>query len=236
MRSETWLRHNNARFIYFSYKDSPYYSFLILIIIISVSIVLIFNILMPQANSWFSIRDESIATQQRISIITGNIDYMSKLNKTALENNRQTVIRALPVEKDFADIINAVGVSAVRSGISVNDFTFALGSVPTASSETIMLELSLNGSIDGIKTFIKEIGEKLPLSEVDAVDTTNTTTAISLKFHSKSYRPLKIRDEEPIRPVSAENGTILGTLSTWSSNTSSDPLALPPPSSSIPLF
>jgi Tfp pilus assembly protein PilO len=248
MKKEVWRGQNSIRFLYLRYKDSPYYSLLVLIFVLLICFLLVFQIIVPQVNNWFSIRDEAIAMRQKIAVLRSNFTFISSLNKLTLENNRQTMIRALPAEKDFADIINAVAVTAVRSGVSVDDFSFNLGRISSTSADlvksgedlsSINLSLSLSGGVDRVKKFITEIGEKLPLSEVVSVDTSNSATSLSLLFYSKPYHLQNVPDEEPVRTISAENGSILGTLSNWSSsmNTAIEENPQPPASSSgMPLF
>lgn len=245
MKKEVWHGQNTAKFIYFSYKDSPYYPLLILGFWLAASFILVVNIALPQAQNWFSIREEALATRQRIAIMNSNLTFMSNLNKTVLENNRQTVVRALPVEKDFENIINAVAESSVLSEVVVDDFNFALGPIASSSADSmkinngmdvISVNLSLDGGIDNIKKFITEIEQKMPLCEITSVDTGRGGTSINISFYSKTYRSLKIPYDEPINPVSAANGTMLGTLSGWKTGMGNSTEQNSPPSSSIPLF
>lgn len=247
MKTEVWRGQNSARFIYFRYKDSPYFSWLILSIIILVCFLLIFQIIIPQGQNWFSIRDEAVATRQRIDIIKKNTVFMSELNKNVVEGERQLAIRALPVEKDFGGIINAVTIAALKSGVSVDDFSFNLGRVTSASAEsskqpeasepTTKLSLSLSGDRDRIKSFISEISEKLPISQIDSIDSGDSNTIISLFFYSKAYVAPRITEEEPIRPLTPENNILYGKLLQWdvaSSYNENEPKQMS--SSDVPLF
>lgn len=245
MRKEAWLEHNNARFIYYSYKDSPYFQVLIVTVILLISFFLIGNILIPQTENWFSIRDETLATKQRIHIIKSNIAAISSQNKNKLEENRSAVIRALPVEKDFGSIVNAIAQSSAKSRVSINDFTFGLGSISTPSAskalplnslDTTTLTLSLKGDIDAVTTFIKELEKKLPLSEVESVDTSEGTINVLIVFYSKPYRPTKIFPDKPISLISPQNHSLVDTLARWKADSASFAGELPIRSTDTPLF
>lgn len=246
MKKEVWHGPNTARFIYLSYKDTPYFSLIIFSFLLLISLLLILNIVIPQTQNWFSLREEAIATQARVDTLKKNISYMSGINKTSLENNRQTVIRALPVEKDFESIINAVTASSALSGVSIDDFSFALGPIASSSGamlkknnglDMITITLSLGGNIGNIKNFIAGIEEKMPISEIVSAETGKDGTTISLLFYSKPYRPVNILYTDPIQPVSAANTTLLGKLSSWSKGIMSSSEETPPaPSADIPLF
>lgn len=249
MKREVWRGQNSLRFLYYRYKDSPYYSLIILFIVICACFILILNIIIPQVYNWFSVRDEAIATQVKINTLHRNLDFMSlQINKTTLENNRQLALRALPIDKDFGDIVNSIAISAVKAGVSVDDFSFNPGQIsksninPTKSGlnlSSIKVTLSLTGGLKETSKFIAEINEKLPANEIQNVDTSNGRSTISIIFYSKPYKASSIQLDQPIKVISAENGNLLGTLSGWNA----DMNALyggnqPPPASSeaVPLF
>jgi Tfp pilus assembly protein PilO len=231
MKREVWRGQNSLRFIYYRYKDSPYYSFIILFVVICVCFILIFNIIIPQVYNWFSIHDEVVSTQERMNIMQRNLDFISlQTNKTTLENNRQLALRALPVEKDFGNIINAVAIAAAKSGVSVDDFNFNPGQISKAdvnpvksglNLSDIKVTLSLTGGVKETGKFIAEINEKLPVNEIQNIDISNGRSTISLVFFSKPYKASALQLDQPIKLISAENGRLLGTLSEWSANMNS---------------
>lgn len=248
IKKEAWRGQNSAKFIYFRYKDSPYFSLLMLSIILIVCFLLVTTVIIPQAQKWLSIRDEETATRQRLANIRNNIAFMSALNKQANDDNMKLAVRALPVEKDFGAIINAVAIAAVQSGVSVDDFSFSLGLVSSGSGAkksqgemnenmTSSITLSLEGGIDKMKTFITKIGEKLPISEIESVNFDNNGTYLSLFFHSKPYAAPRVSEDESINALSAENNSLFGKLAAWDEISSYDDNLLTPASSAaIPLF
>ncbi len=249
MKQEAWRGQNSIRFLYYRYKDSPYYSFIILFVVICVCFILIFSIIIPQVHNWFSIRDETIATQGRIATLRHNLDFIShQVNRATLEDNRQLTLMALPVDKDFGDIINSVAIASVKAGVSVDDFNFSPGQISKTSggstgsgsdlSDT-KVTLSLTGGVKEVKKFIAEINEKLPINDIESVDMGNSGSTISIVFFSKPYKASVIHEDEPIEIISAENGKLLGILSEWSSsmNVLSGGDRLPQASSAaVPLF
>ena len=228
MKHEVWRGQSSLRFLYYRYKDSSYYLFFVLFVVIFVCFILIFNIIIPQVNNWFSIRDETIATQGRIATLRQNLDFIShQVNRTTLENNRQLALRALPVDKDFGDIINSVAIAAVKAGVSVDDFNFSPGQISNISAGSVSpgydlsdtkVTISLTGGVEGVKKFITEVNRELPLNNIENVDMGNGRSTISIVFFSKPYKAAVIHGDEPIKIISAENGKLLAILSEWSSN------------------
>lgn len=229
MIKEKFRGSNSARFIYYSYKDSPYYSLLILSVLLSIGILLLFGFVMPQFESFFSLRDEAIAARGRISILNSNLTFMSRLNKNALENSRETVVLALPVEKDFAPIIASINRSSQNTGMTVDDYAFGLGplspdpaaqQVQANTGEFIYIKLSLKGDVANLKNFIKEMNEKLPLSDVESIEAESDSAFITFKFFNKAYKAPLINPEDPINPISAQNSLLINKLSSWRSEIS----------------
>lgn len=224
MIKEKFRGSSSARFIYYSYKDSPYYSLLLLSVILSFGILLFFGFVIPQFESFFSLRDEAIAARGRISILNSNLAFMSQLNKTALENSRMTVVQALPVEKDFASIISSINQSSRNAGVTIDDYTFGLGPLNSEApavqaqnnpGEFIYIKLSLKGNVSDIKNFIKEMSEKLPLNEVESIEAESDSAFITLKFFNKAYKAPKFNNEDPINPISSQNSLLINKLNTW---------------------
>ncbi len=247
MKIEVWRGQKTLRFLYFRYKDSSYFYLFNLSICILVSLILIFQVVIPQLQNWFSIRDEEAVTLQKIKILRENISFMSELNKDLLEKNRRLANLALPVEKDFGVIIDAVTMAAAKSGVSIDDFSFNLGLVSSISGEIKIesksddstmtkLSLYLNGDVDKIKNFITQIGEKLPISQIELVDIISDDVYISLLFYSKPYEKPLILEDKPINPLSAENNNVFSKLSRWDDGNSSDENQVVNPSLAVPLF
>lgn len=228
MKGEIWRGQNSIKFLYYRYKDSPYYSLVVLFVVVLVCFVLVFNMILPQIYNWFSVRDEVVATQDKLSTLRRNLNFISfQVNKTTLEENRQIALRALPVDSNFGDIVNAIAIAAVKSGVSVDDFSFSPGQVPSTSGalgksssdfSTVRVTLSLAGGVSEVGKFMAEINEKLPVNNVERVEIKNGRSILSIVFFSKPYKASVFKGDEPIEVVSAENGSLLNTLSEWNSS------------------
>lgn len=247
MKTEVWRGQNSIRFFYYRYKDSSYFSLIIVFISIIISFLLFFKVIVSQAQNWFSLKDEVRASSERIAILRNNYIFMSNMNKKLLEDNRKLVIRALPEEKDFGEIINAVMIAAAKSGVSLEDFTFNLGLVSTDSAKMqknmknnepiTRLSLSMNGDIDRIKEFINEIGEKLPINQVESISIDRGSVYISLFFYSEPYVQPRVFEDEPINPLNPENNRVFGKLSEWNKSSSFEETSqIQTSSSATPLF
>jgi len=238
------MKQNNSLFFYYNrFKDSPYYSLSLIVGVVSISLILIFQLIIPQLESWFSIRDEVIATSARISTINQNINFMNNVDKSRLNNELQVSTNALPTEKDLGAILGALSDSALLAGVSFDDFSFQLGTIASGSGQnddkpsvkdlsTIKLTVVISGSVDGIGKFLKQINEKLPLSEIVSVDGDPEATSVTLQFYQKQFPNIKFQDDRPLTSLSDADVALLQKLSKWQTSS----LKAPAASSSVPLF
>lgn len=127
MKKEVYFGKNSLRFLYYRYKDSPYYFLGIIVFTILCCLVLIVQVIMPQYDKWFSIRNEVEITQKKIDILKQNVNYMNTLDRALVADHFQVAIAAMPVEKDFSTILAAVNDSALKAGVALEDYSFQLG-------------------------------------------------------------------------------------------------------------
>lgn len=248
MNDEVWIGKKNFRFWYYRYKDSPTFSFSIIGVTIVVCLILIVQVIIPQVQTWFSIRDEVIATTDRITVIRNNLAYMSNLDKTLLDKQLETATAAVPPQKDFSSILNAIFEAALQSGVSLGDFSFNVGNVSATAAgapkdasqkdlSAIEVTLVLSSNLDGGKRFLTKIKEKLPLSEVVKLEGNLQATTVTIRFFQKPLAKIVYQDTQPLPPVSPQHQQLLQQLSSWRVNTQQN-FALPSGTSAerIPLF
>lgn len=252
MNDDILLEKNSLRFLYYRYKDSPYFSLTIVGAIIVVCVILIIQIIIPQAQSWFSLRDEVLATRERIAVLRENQNFMNNLDRSLLESQLQVATQALPHEKNFDSILDAISVAALTAGVSLGDFSFQVGTISSASPSAqqavpgadpngltnVDITLTVASNIDGTKRFLKEVKEKLPLSEVSHVEGSPQNTVVTLRFFQKALPQLSFDKAKPIVPVSDTNKQMLQQLSSWQGSSPTETTTAPIGSSSgaVPLF
>lgn len=248
MNKRVFFGQNDIRFFYFRYKDSKYYSLSIFFLIIIVCVILFINFLTPQFNKYLSIRQEVIDKRERIRIINENINFMNNLDKSKLNTQLKTATRALPAEKDFYGILNALSDSSIRSGATLSDFSFNVGEIAsksadttdkkTPSDNTIAVTVSVKGNIERIRLFLKLINENLPLSEVISVgnERSNNLTTINLKFYYKQYPEITFKADSSINPLAEEKIRLIEKLALWQRSSAKDIVIPVGTSSAAPLF
>ena len=242
-----WIGKKGLRYWYYRYRDSEYYVMGMIAVTIVVCLLLIFYVIMPQLNNWFSIRKQVIAARGRIATLQSNITFLNSLDRATLDQQLQTASTALPPEKDFSTMLNAISDAANASGISLNDFAFQVGNIASSSGQaadiryrdiaTIKITLVANGSIDQIHTFIATLSKRTPLSEVTNLDGTGKNVSISVQFYQKPLPKIDVSGNTQLQPISAQKLALLQELSKWKSSPAVQQLFPQSASSSgVPLF
>lgn len=225
MKSDTWIGKKGYRYWYYKYRDSEYFSIAIMAATVIACVVLIFSVIIPQLTTWFSIRDEVLATQARIAVIQNNINYMNTLDKKVIDTHLETATVALPPEKDFGIMLNVLTEASLESGVALNDFTFQVGNVNSNKDQivdprfkdlsNIKMTVVVSGSVTNVRRFIRTLEESIPLSEVVNLDGSGQTISVSMQFYQKNLPQIDIQPDQPIVGLTADKTALLDKIATW---------------------
>lgn len=222
MKKEVWIGKKGFRYWYYRFRDSEYFSLTLIGFTIIVCVVLVLFVIIPQVNNWFSVRDEVIATRQRIRILQDNNTFLKNMDKNRLSEEVQTATTALPIEKDFSAILSVISDSALVSGVSMNDYSFSVGTVDgkavkqqkQTGMDSMRVTVVLSGTIRNVRRFISEVEKSLPIAEVVALDGTDQSVAVTVQFYHKGLPTVKIDEDKPLSSLPAEKLGILQKLQT----------------------
>lgn len=233
-----WYNINNLRYWYFRYKDTQYYSVSLIIITLCVCLFLIFQIIIPQFEDWFSIRAEVVSVQQEISSINQNINFIISLNKQALSQQLRIATAAMPDEKSFGDISNAITYAAETANVSLEDYSFQVENESDSTTPGVSytdLSLVVDGNMVQVTNFIHTIYQELPIAAVKEVSATSLSANITLVFYSKTEPRSSFSTENSLSPITASQISLLNKLSLWQQNTLPQS-SVNASSSPVPLF
>jgi hypothetical protein len=211
----------SLRLLYFRYKDTPWINLSTVVLILLVSMVLIGRLLLPQIQNWFSVQKEVAAANERIKNLRANQLQMSSMSDAVLANQLKTVTTALPIEKDYAGILQVISVASINAGVALNDYSFSVGDLSTQSATlttdpSISLKLSVEGEISRVIEFLKELNEKVPLAEIITTDISEAGAEVSLLFFFKVIpEKIPVSYTEPFKTVEGTNAQLLLTLEEW---------------------
>ncbi len=208
---------------YYNFRYSKYYPVVVPIFITAVGIIIFVVLILPQMTNWLSVQSEIAATQGRIDVMRQNSRILESLNKSDVDRDFAVVAQALPSDKDFIGILNAISKSALSSNITLNDYEFGLGAVSVGRdgkksdipSIPVSIGLTIEGSVDNFSKFMSEIERKFPLAEVKSLNYSEDTGEILVVFYMKPFTKQDLNYSDPIQSLDQEQRSILQVLYQW---------------------
>jgi hypothetical protein len=231
--------------LYYRYKDTVVFEVSVISIIILASFFLLVKVVVPQVENWFSINAEVTEEQTTISQLRANKSALVTADDSLLNQDVAVVSSALPFQKDFTGVLNAVNAASANAGVVLDDYSFQVGNLSTKSAQlsqgtSLTLKLSLKGGIEEIQGFIKEIQQKLPLAEVVSTSYSENGSALEVLFFYKlTPKQTQVSYTNPLPILTGDKETLLNTLAKWkdaSNGSGSDLVPVTPASGSAEPF
>lgn len=223
MNNETKYSIKRLLILYYSFRYSEYYPLFIPILSLIGSIGIIWFFLVPQVQSWFSVQEEIKVTRNRIQTVQSNIYYMKLTNGQKIDEDYALSTRAMPMEKDFIEILKVLSETASLANVTLKDYSFIVGKAPKvgvnleSKSEFVQVEVtfSLEGSAIAMRHLIQQIEKKLPIVELKLADFADNEAQISLVFYSKPLPSVTIEDSVPIEGLTKKENELVSELREW---------------------
>lgn len=138
----------------------------LLIILITGSIFL-----KPKVVSLIEIQKKNSLERKRLSRLTEKVVALEGLDVNELTVKSDSLLRALPAEKDIPNFLASIKIISQQAGVSLLSLGVDPGALGTASSETkslpfVSFNLLVQGEKDKIKDFIQKIETVIPLMRV----------------------------------------------------------------------
>jgi hypothetical protein len=176
--------------------------------IIALCLVIILFFVWPQFSNYLNNRDSVTADLHTIDTLNTNITTVANLDESSIDKDLIVASAALPSEKDFAGILNAISQAASIANVTVGDYSFQIGNLfggkTSGASEgqlNINITLSLTGDLESTKAFMDALSKEFPLSEVENIASRGDGGAqIQATFF---YNPLPQVVFNPTMPIAA---------------------------------
>lgn len=210
MNRPSVINQTTFHLLYTKYKN---YS--IPLIVVIVSIFLIVFIILPQFQNWQTSKTEAGLTEEKVQVLTKTLDVIGKTDNQTLNNNIQLTTRALPEDKDFSAIINAITNTAITSSVILDDYTFQVGELGSHDPKIqyLQLLLAIRGNAGDVNRFIQTLETQLPLSDVTNIQINGDDSAqITLVFYYNPFPKLTFDAAQTIDPLTSKEESILKTI------------------------
>lgn len=203
------------KFLYRRYKE-----FGVPFVVILVCTVLLIAVLVPQFQNLLDLSRKAKESEKNLEVLEKNLNLLSSLNENQLDSQMKTVTLALPANKDFIGIINAINYASSVSGVGISDFELSVGELakddlsPSDSSAT-SVTLAVNTDTEGVNRFINTLTNTLPLSEVTSVSTGDFSSSLTVNFHHKPFPVSKSQGISPVASLSNDELTFINKLANF---------------------
>jgi len=189
-------------------------SYIFPIIIFLASILLFSQFVIPQFKLLTAAQGEIKELNAKTEILNQNLNLLSNINDETLGSQLDLLDLALPNDKDFMGVLNAVNIAAQKAGVSIGSFSFQVGNLATSESKgtfpVISLTVPITADSAGANSFIQILSNTFPLSEVNSVKINDSSSVINLSFYYKSVDASGYSQDSPISPIS-QDGLLLIT-------------------------
>ena len=200
--------------VYRHYKDN-----ILPIAVILVCILIFFFVVIPAFKQFMHTQEQLKIEMQKLDILKNNYNFLLNLEDSQIESDYNLMSRALPSNKDFVRIMNAVSIASQKTGVAVGDFDFSLGNLDKTTDQTlfpsIKININLGGNVQSITKFVTELYKTAPVSEVTTIKATGTFASLEIKFYYKPFPPLNVSSESPIVPYSEQSLSLMKEVSSW---------------------
>lgn len=222
------LKNSSLQLLYVHFKNSAMYPISVIIFILLIAAFLVFYVIIPQYDQWFSIQNEVADTKAKLDVVNNNLNFIGSLDKKKLNDKLKVASSALPLEKDFAPVIGAIADAAIEAGVSTEDYSFRVGRIASNSAEgatlysanAISLAIVVNIPVTDVQKFVRAIERKLPLSSVTSLEADSRSTTISVSFLNKPYVSKPFNDETSIKRLTRDQETLLKQMAEWKASSS----------------
>lgn len=196
-------------------------------VVIFVSILLIIQVVIPQFRTLSLVREEAKQAEKVLDGLKQDLSVLESQDQETLESQLRTSSLALPINKDFGGILNALYSAAARSGVNIGRFSFEVGNLESKDEKdvkfsTIDLSVNLDNDILAVNSFVDIIGKTLPISDISIIRTDNKISNIGLLFYYRTLPPASLKKGGRIVPLSQKHLGLLSKINDFNNTVAAD--------------
>lgn len=201
-------------FFYNKYKN-----YLVPILTLVICFFLLIGITIPQIGLLSQRQAELKAEEEKLNILNKNYSILSNLSSSSLDSRLKLSTDALPIDKNFAAIINSINLSAEKAGVFLGDYQFTVGdlskSTPGKTASFLEVDLSINGGAISIGKFVGELYKSLPIAEVKNIVVNNNRGQLTVDFYYRNYAPIDSNSFSPLPELTKDRIDILKEIGNY---------------------
>jgi hypothetical protein len=199
--------------------------------VVLAAILLFIIVVLPQIMNFPAKKSERDVEVARLTEIKQAKEILQSLDRIKLDSDLKIADSALPSDKNFEIILNAISAAASLSNSQITDYKYSQsGPVAPASAQALSglnFEIEIEGEIDQAVKFIDELYKTYPISEAKKIDYDGGISKVSLVFYYNPFTTGVAKEAALARDSSPAEKKALAELSKWNINTIEQDLAFP---------
>ncbi|MBI2613409.1 MAG: hypothetical protein HYW62_01430 [Candidatus Levybacteria bacterium] len=192
-------------------------NFILPSVIILACIVLFFQFVIPQFGLLLAAQEEAKQASLKLQTLKENLNVLTNTDEKALDARLKTLNLALPLNKDFSGILNAIYFASQKKGIILGNFSLQIGDLEDTKKQedfpSISLLVPINANASGVNSFVETLAKTVPLSEVTIIKVKNAASSVKISFYYKPLGSSEYKEDSPIQPISQKGLEIINKLS-----------------------
>lgn len=201
-------------------RDKP---FIVPLIVIIVCIILVVKVELPLLQNFNKVKEDSKKASFELSNLKKDLSVIEDLDENSLSQQLTLLNKALPINKDFIGILDAVYLASQKTGISLGEFSFQVGDLNKFDQgqdkfPSIKLSVTALNNIRSVNNFIESISKTLPLSYISMVKSGDKTTQIDIFFYYKKLANFLPKGDMRIEPLSSQKLSTIKEISEFNNS------------------
>lgn len=206
---------NTLRLLYGHYK-SFVVPFLVIVLVIGVFI----KVNVPAIYDLLKGYEDQKSARIALEDMRSNLNLLKRIDGSNLDSQFKIASKALPVNKDFDGVLNAISDASNTSRVALGGFKFMVGSLSKDEGgkelPTLNLSVNLVGNVEDVDKFMDRLGKTLPLSEIVKISAKKDASILTIDFYYKPLKPSKPGESLHIGQISNKGLSLIGELSSFS--------------------
>lgn len=218
---------NDSLLDYFYQK---YKKYILSIVIVILSIVIVWQVAIPQVFSILERRDDIEKKQAEVATLEESLTTLNSFNDSNLDNDIQTATTALPSSKEFLAMYLGVVSAAGKAQVDIKDYSTKIGTLYTRQGSSEIQEktsvggpapsLLMNVTVDAgspaeVQNFTESLHAVLPLAETKKISYTNGEAQYEILFYYSTVNPSLLAKQVNINALTPAERKLLEQLSAW---------------------
>lgn len=184
---------------------------------IVVAILLFLFFLLPQFFSFSQKKDVSDVENQKLTQLKNLQTLASSADLTELSSNFSLSSLVLPPTKDFEGVLNTLSTVANDTNVTIESYQLeqAGDTGSLASFPSIEFQVTLIAAPEQTMQFVDELSKKAPISEVQMISGTDTSSSLTIDFFYKPFSPISENSDPNARKMNSRESDTENTISNW---------------------